>query len=301
MSETEYPFLNGPYPPPPGGATLMESNPEIWCGLQAAVCKLPPRWATTDISSNDDVVCLHLHGGVHFQRYADGQKQAGNSLPGSISLDPKLVTRRFAWDGEEPTVMNLYLSPSLLQHTIAEVSVIDPVRVALVGRFNFCDPLIYHLMLAMYAELETGGLFGQPYIEALGQALVLHLLRHYASMPLQASTPVGRLSQHQIRQVRDYIYAHLEQRVSLTGMAAFLSLSTSYFTRLFKEATGLSPYQYVIQCRLEQAKHLLLDPNLTISQVAQHAGFTDQSHLHRHLKRTLGITPGDLRGERTRE
>jgi AraC family transcriptional regulator len=57
----------------------------------------------------------------------------------------------------------------------------------------------------------------------------------------------------------------------------------------------------VIQCRIERARHLLLDPTLTIAQVAQRVGFADQSHLHRHLKRSLGITPGDLRGEGKRE
>lgn len=80
-------------------------------------------------------------------------------------------------------------------------------------------------------------------------------------------------------------------------MAACLNLSTSYFTRLFKETTGLSPYQYVIQCRVECARHLLCDLNLTVAEVAQRVGFTDQSHLHHHFKRSLGVTPAYLRGE----
>jgi AraC family transcriptional regulator len=282
-----------------GSITLMRSNPEIWSGLQAAVCRLSSHSPMTEIAASDkDELCLHLQGGVHLQRYANGQKQTEYSSSGGLCLNPKRTTIKYAWDGDVPTTMHLYLSPSLLQQTIAQVSAIDPVRVELISRFNVCDPLIYQLMLAMYAELETGGLFGQSYIEALGNALVLRLLRHYASIPLQPSLPAGRLSGQQIRQVRDYINDHLTQGVSLADMATSLGLSVSYFTHLFKEATGLSPYQYVIQCRIERAKHLLLDSTLTIAQVAQRVGFTDQSHLNRHLKRSLGVTPGYLRGER---
>ncbi|HEX7735492.1 MAG TPA: AraC family transcriptional regulator [Ktedonobacteraceae bacterium] len=148
---------------------------------------------------------------------------------------------------------------------------------------------------AVKAELENGGLFGQPYSEALSQALVLHFLRHYASLPVQITSHARRLSQQQICRVHDYIHDHMEQGISLADMASTLGVSISYFTRLFKEATGLSPHQYVIQCRVEFAKHLLLGSQMSIAEVALRAGFSDQSHLYRHLKRCMGITPKDLR------
>lgn len=191
--------------------------------------------------------------------------------------------------------MHLYLSPALLTRTIAENSALDPARVELVGHLNFQDSLLQHLLLALRDELLADGLFGQAYQETLSATLAHHLLCHYATLPLQTPTTPGHLSWQQVSQVRDYIYDHIAEGVSLARMAATLGFSISYFTRLFKEAIGLSPYQYVIQCRLERAQHLLQDPRLTIAEVAQQVGFTDQSHLHRHLKRSLGLTPSDIR------
>ncbi len=285
---------------PAGGEILLMSDHQVWSDLQVMVCRLPPLYDLWECATDSDVLTLNLHSPTRARRCTEGHKDRDTTLPGSFCLEPKLEKRWYAWDSPVTSSM-LYLEPSLLQRTIVEVSSVDPLRVALRSTFNFHDPFLQQVILALHSELETGSLWGQPYIEALGHVLVLHLLRHYASMSLQSPTPVGCLSQQQIREIRDYIYDHLSQGVSLNDMATSLGLSVSYFTRLFKEATRLSPHQYVIQCRIDRAKHLLRDPSLTIAEVAQRVGFTDQSHLHRHFKRSLGITPGDLRDERTKE
>ena len=67
----------------------------------------------------------------------------------------------------------------------------------------------------------------------------------------------------------------------------------SDFTRLFKEATGLPPHQYVILRRVERAKQFLqAGTDLSLTEVALRAGFSDQSHFSRHFKRFVGVTPG---------
>lgn len=296
LHDREPPRLDASDAPPPGSEMLLKSNLQIWSGLQAMVWRLPPVHHLIETVGDQDVLTLHLHGPVRLRRRFEGQNHCDASVPGSLCLDPKLLVRQYAWDGVA-TVLNLCLMPSLLHHIIAEVSSLDPARVELKSLFNFGDPLLEHISLAMKAELETDALFGQPYVEALSHALVLHLLRHYSSKPLQPHVPAGRLSQQQIRQVRDYIYDHMAQGIALKHMAASLGLSVSYFIHLFKEATGLTPHQYVIACRIDRAKHLLQEPGLTIIEVAQRVGFTDQSHLHRHLKRSIGVTPGELRGQ----
>jgi AraC family transcriptional regulator len=280
---------------PPGGVLLMESQPQDWNGIRVALYRTPPQLTAVKLVSSDDFLCLHLDNAAYVTYQCEGRTYTAYSQPGNISLHSKQECRRFQWDNGVLTMMHLHLSSLLLARTIAEVSSLDPARIELVGRFNFQDPLLLHLLFALRDEMVTNSLFGRAYFETLSTTLVLHLLRHYASLPLQSSTLPGRLSRQQVSQVRDYIYDHLAQEVSVAAMAATLGFSISYFTRLFKEATGLSPYQYVIQCRLEHAQHLLQDPRLTIAEVAQRTGFTDQSHLHRHLKRNLDLTPGDIR------
>jgi AraC family transcriptional regulator len=68
-------------------------------------------------------------------------------------------------------------------------------------------------------------------------------------------------------------------------------MSVYHFIRLFRESTGKSPYQNVIDARVRKAKELLATRKLTIAEVAYEVGFVDQSHLTRHFKRAFGITP----------
>lgn len=72
------------------------------------------------------------------------------------------------------------------------------------------------------------------------------------------------------------------------------TMSQSHFTRQFKQSLGITPHQYVIQCRVERARLLLQRGELTIRQVATVVGFVDQSHLTYHFKRILGITPNQF-------
>lgn len=70
------------------------------------------------------------------------------------------------------------------------------------------------------------------------------------------------------------------------------------FAHQFKCATGLAPHQYLISCRVMRAKALLQTGGLSVAMVARLVGFADQSHLHRHFKRLVGVAPGALLEDR---
>ncbi len=89
----------------------------------------------------------------------------------------------------------------------------------------------------------------------------------------------------------DYIQDNLTQDISLEAIANELGISRYYFCRLFKKSTGVSPHQYVIQCRIDRAKKLLSQKHKNIADVALQVGFTNQSHFSKHFKRIVGITP----------
>jgi AraC family transcriptional regulator len=79
-------------------------------------------------------------------------------------------------------------------------------------------------------------------------------------------------------------------------MAAVARLSPYHFARQFKAATGLPPHQYVIVRRVERAKQILQGGGeLSLAEVAAHAGFSDQSQFSQHFKRLVGITPRQFR------
>ena len=78
-------------------------------------------------------------------------------------------------------------------------------------------------------------------------------------------------------------------------MAGVCGRSTEYFVRVFKATAGVSPYQYVLNLRIERAKALLGVEGASIADVALQCGFSHQEHLTRMFRRFTGVTPGRYR------
>lgn len=93
-----------------------------------------------------------------------------------------------------------------------------------------------------------------------------------------------------VQQVQDYLKANYSQCISLEQLAQMTHLKPLRLLRLFRKHVGLPPHVYLVQTRVMTAK-ALLRAGIAIAQVAVDTGFTDQSHLNRHFKRHLGVTP----------
>ncbi len=103
------------------------------------------------------------------------------------------------------------------------------------------------------------------------------------------------LTRTQLQQVLDYIHTHLDRDLSLTELAEVINISPTYFASAFKQAIDISPHQYVIQQRVEQAKLMLSKTDLAIADIALQVGFSSQSHLTQQFKRLTGMTPKQIR------
>jgi AraC family transcriptional regulator len=145
------------------------------------------------------------------------------------------------------------------------------------------------------AELNSGGMMGQLYVESLTQILVIHLLRHYLTITQTFRSERRSLTRTQLQQAIDYIHAHLERDLSLVELAKVINISPTYFATLFKGAMGISPHQYVIQQRVQRAKEMLKKTDLAIADIALQVGFSSQSHLTQQFKRLTGMTPKQIR------
>ena len=90
---------------------------------------------------------------------------------------------------------------------------------------------------------------------------------------------------------REFIHANYRQRIRIDTLAEHVGLSPYHLIRVFHGSIGIPPYTYVDELRVAKARSLLSE-GLSISDAAYLTGFSDQSHLTRHFKRALGITPG---------
>jgi len=160
------------------------------------------------------------------------------------------------------------------------------------------DALVCQLGLALKTVLEHDPISGRLYAEAAATMLAVHLLQHYGQRKLEFRDYTDGLPRSVLRQVIDYIQANLEQELGLADLATIANLSPHYFTRLFKQSTGFTPHQFVIRCRVERAKTLLLNSQSSIAEVAQQVGFANQAHLNVQIKRLLGVTPKTILKQR---
>ena len=93
------------------------------------------------------------------------------------------------------------------------------------------------------------------------------------------------------KRVLDHIANHYGQTITLEAMAMQAGISPFYFSRLFKQTIGQSPYQFVMAYRVEQAKKMLSDLTQPMIDIAHACGFSDQAHFSRVFKQMQGITP----------
>ncbi len=218
----------------------------------------------------------------------EGQQLRFPVSRGTVRVLPANAQTWAYWQAERQFIM-LAFDPNLLTHQVAETTDGNPVE--LLSLINPSDPLIHSIGLALKTELESGGIGGRLYVDAITTALMAHLLRHYSVQNYSSPPIVNGLPRSALRKVLEYIHEHLDQDLALTRLAAIAHMSPSYFSRLFKQSTGLSPHQYVIRYRIERAKQLLRQSKLSIAEIAYSLGFTHQSHFSHHFKHLTGISP----------
>ena len=157
------------------------------------------------------------------------------------------------------------------------------------------DPVINRFGLLAQKELSEGGIGGRLYAEGLGTALAVHLLRQYGTLPRARVIYRGGIASKPLQRVISYIDENLQDALSLAELARIAELSPHHFATAFKDSTGISPHQYVIERRLERARDLLRRNKNSISEIAHAVGFSSQSHLSAHFRRTMGLTPRTFR------
>jgi len=100
-----------------------------------------------------------------------------------------------------------------------------------------------------------------------------------------------------IARAKQYIREHQSEDMSLGQVAKEVNTSTFYFCKMFKKVTGINFTDYVSRVRVENAKNLLLNPNLRVSEIAYEVGFQSLTHFNRVFKKILGQSPTDYRGQ----
>ncbi|WP_239124281.1 helix-turn-helix transcriptional regulator [Rhizocola hellebori] len=207
----------------------------------------------------------------------DLDRHQHGALPPSVILLPPHVPH----DGRSATHQGfrkrvLYLDTSVLGTELAGAAVDQP---------SLPDPQLRLRIHQLHQTLATPGetLEADSRLAFILERLAVHLSK---AAPHQHPPPTPNLAE----QLRDLLDARVAEGINLSDAASLLHAHPTHLVRAFTRAYGLPPHLYLTGRRIDLARRLLLAGQRP-AEVASAAGFYDQSHLTRHFKRHLGISP----------
>lgn len=251
-----------------------------------------PAGGTSECCLPNCLLSIHLGQPIRLKRVVDGQRSNDDLAEGDIMISPPDLHRRLSWD-QDAKFLLIRLAPQLFTSAWSED--LESKSLQIIPQLKVRDPLIQQIGLTLKAELEIDGLSHRLYAESMANALAVHLIHRYStSKPSRVRADSNSLPPPKLQQAIDYIHAHLAEDISLEALASAAGMSRYYFCRSFKRATGVTPYQYLLECRIERAKGLLLQRQQSITDIAIQVGFASQSQFGRHFKRFTGVTPNQF-------
>ena len=153
------------------------------------------------------------------------------------------------------------------------------------------------LMLEIYREYFSGTILISASIYGKLLEMLVLIGREYAGKRNAFDTVSGKPKEHteKLMTVCSYIHDHCTEDLCLDEVAALAGFSKYHFSRLFKNFTGVSFYKYLNKKRMEHAEKLLVDPSLSITEVALQSGFSSLSAFIRMFKLIKDCTPTEFR------
>ena len=279
------------------GDLLLSSAGRGWRGIESRSY----RYGCLDVevpALSDFMIVAYERGSTQVDRRFTGRWRQADCHPGDVSLLTRSQPSHWRWTAPVD-VTHIYLSADLVARVAEDMLELPRADVRLNDLLQIQDPIIRSIITAMTSEASQAVTGGALYVEALGIQLVVHLLRHYASVNAAEASARGRFGPALCRRITDHIEARLGQDLTLEELARLANMGVWNFSRHFRATFQASPHGYIIERRLERARVLLGRGRLPIKEIAFLCGFSDQAHLTRMMHAKSGLTPAALRNPPT--
>lgn len=232
------------------------------------------------------------------ERELKGDWMANDVGVGDFFLTNSTTPYEMRWQakGSDPfEVMHLYLGLSVFEEAAKEVFDVAGRRLKVKDISGQNDRLLSLMLEQVRTELTANHSQSAMYIEGLAKTLAVHIVRNYTEPAEGKIERKSALPAMKLRRVVELMETHLDQEFSLRRLAEEAAMSEYHFTRLFKQATSLSPSQYFIRLKMAKARNLLRETDLSIIQIGMDVGYSSPSHFSQVFRRVVGVSPRDYR------
>ncbi|MBP1996235.1 AraC family transcriptional regulator [Paenibacillus eucommiae] len=222
-------------------------------------------------SHKEYAIGVTLRGIQHYNLEGSLQLSYQNGI---MLFNPEQAHDGMAHDKTGIDYVMLYIEPKLLLEVMEKKDIV-----------RFSTPIVYN------HELEQRILsLSQAILSEKDEALCSELLLSLTDslIPINLTTD-NKKDNALISRAKDMFHANLEHVLKLDEICKELHLSKFQFIRLFKAQTGISPYQYFLNCKIERAKQVI-EKNKDIYSAVAACGIVDLTHLNKHFKSVYGTT-----------
>ncbi|MCH4889244.1 helix-turn-helix transcriptional regulator [Acidaminobacter sp. JC074] len=161
--------------------------------------------------------------------------------------------------------------------------------------YNIYDERLGYMMKILLLEAQWGS-SGEGFIDNWLKLFSNYYINNYSNIQtLENHVTQSIISKQQILVINEYIEEHISESISIEELADLVSLGKFHFLNEFKKSTGMTPYQYLIDFKIEKAKKELVETNDTLVNIALSLGFSDSSHFTRTFKKHTHQTPKQYR------
>jgi AraC family transcriptional regulator len=196
--------------------------------------------------------------------------------------------------GAEIDIIHIHLA---VDQCLAAFEMVYQDRVGAVEVADFFgrDETLAHLSFACAEMLSARTAGNAKGVVAFAHLLAIHIAEKYTNVASQKPDYRGGLPIARLCKIEDYVRAHVAESISIETLAELAELSPFHFSRVFKQATGITPLQFVTRERMLQAQQLVRETSRSLIEIALEVGYTSPSHFAQVFRRTVGMAPRQFR------
>jgi AraC family transcriptional regulator len=245
------------------------------------------------VRSDHHTLSLYVADGYEsYQKTPHGWKNGGG--PDRFCLMPK--GDESTWDIRgDLSFVHLYCTDEHLRTVGEQIWDRSPASFTLQEKTFASDDKITAVYRQFLLENDWRQQANQLLLSSASTLLLTHLIQHYSTAQWRLPTVTGGLAPHLLRNLLAWIEEHLDQPLTLSDLAAQVSLSEYHFARMFRQSMNLAPHQYVMQRRMSKAQNLICHGSQSLTEIAMRCGFSSASHFSNRVKSATGLTPSQLR------
>ncbi|WP_299287511.1 AraC family transcriptional regulator [uncultured Tateyamaria sp.] len=237
---------------------------------------------------------LSGHHDVHFEgEFLNGDSWTGRYLPGHCNYLQNITEFKIQAEGAGQ-VQQIFLDTSIMSQCADAAFKGDADNVVCRGFNGVFDPYLKALAEALLEEARRPSIGTDLHADLIAQQMALSILRRQnADRILEPKKRV--LSPEEVSTIISYLEEQIDDIGGMDTVAGLIGMDVYSFTRAFKETTGETPGQFLIQRRLLRAKDMLLHTNDTLADITYATGFSNQPHMTSTFTKHVGTSPGKWR------